>query len=357
MRVKIRGVNTVHKRLASGQIATYYYHRSTGRRLAGTPGSVEFIASFADAEAQTQNRYIGTLSALIQLFEETKQWRRLAESTKMEYRRVLTFWDQEYGTAPYRALEDKAFRASVLKWHDAFSEHKPREADNRVSILARLLSWACRDGPLTRNVLGGFERAYTSDRSDLIWLPEQVEAFMSVASTEMQLAMVLALHTGQRQADVRKMAWSTYDGASISLRQGKAARLGRQAPLIRIPCTAALKRTLDAAPRRSSLILATKTGRAFQKRYFAEQWDQTCKAAGISNLHFHDIRGTTVTMLFRAGCNLGEIVTITGHTLRRAQDILDRYLARTSQLADNAIAKFENVLETDFANRAANQRP
>ena len=91
VRVKIRGVNTVHKRLASGQIATYYYHRSTGRRLAGTPGSVEFIASFADAEAQTQNRYIGTLSALIQLFEETKQWRRLAESTKMEYRRVLTF--------------------------------------------------------------------------------------------------------------------------------------------------------------------------------------------------------------------------------------------------------------------------
>ena len=58
-------------------------------------------------------------------------------------------------------------------------------------------------------------------------------------------------------------------------------------------------------------------------------------------------------MLFRAGCSIGEIVTITGHSLRRAQDILDKYLARTSQLAESAIAKFENVLETDFAKRSA----
>jgi hypothetical protein len=50
---------------------------------------------------------------------------------------------------------------------------------------------------------------------------------------------------------------------------------------------------------------------------------------------------------------IGEIVTITGHSLRRAQEILDKYLARTSQLAESAIAKFENVLETDFAKRPA----
>ncbi len=45
----------------------------------------------------------------------------------------------------------------------------------------------------------------------------------------------------------------------------------------------------------------------------------------------------------------------TGHSLRRAQDILDKSLARTSRMADNAIAKFENVLETDFAKHTAKQ--
>lgn len=86
-----------------------------------------------------------------------------------------------------------------------------------------------------------------------------------------------------------------------------------------------------------------------------EIWEETCKEAGIADLHFHDLRGTTVTMLFQAGCSLGEIVAVTGHSLRRAQDILDKYLARTSTMADSAIAKFENVLETDFAKRPAKQ--
>jgi integrase len=317
------------------------------------PGSVEFLASYAAAERGNQRRNASTLAGLLREFESTKQWRRLAESTKREYRRVFKFWDSKYGTCPYRALEDKAFRADVIKWHDHFSEEKPREADNRITILARVLSWAAKDGPLNVNVLIGFERAYASDRSDIIWLPEHIHAFLEIASPEMQLAMVLALHTGQRQADIRRLAWSMYDGASITLRQGKARRLGREAPVIRIPCTKALKATLDSAERKAALILTTKTGLAFKKRYFAEQWESTCKAAGIAGLHFHDIRGTTVTMLAEAGCSVPEIVTITGHSMRRAQEILDKYLARTSRLAESAIAKLENVIETDFAKRVA----
>ena len=266
---------------------------------------------------------------------------------------MFIFWDAEYGTCPHRALEDKAFRADIVKWHDKFSEEKPREADNRVAILGRVLSWAAKDGPLRVNVLDGFERAYASDRSDIIWLPEHIEAFMAVASPEMQFAMVLALHTGQRQADILRLAWSQYDGASITLRQGKARRLGRAAPVIRIPCTKALKATFDAARRRAAVMQTTKTGLPFKKRYFSDQWEYTCKAAGIDHLHFHDIRGTTVTMLAEAGCTLPEIVAITGHSLRRAQDILEKYLARTSRLAESAIAKFENVIETDFAKRPA----
>jgi integrase len=355
MRIKAHGVNIARARLASGEVKTYYYHRATGTRLAGAPDSPEFLASLAAAEQSNRQRDSGTLSGLIREFEGTKQWRRLAESTKNEYRRVFKFWDSQYGTCPHRGLEDKAFRKDIVKWHDEFSETKPREADNRVAILARVLSWAAKDGPLNVNVLDGFERAYSSDRSDVIWLPEHIEAFMAAASPEMQFAMVLALHTGQRQADILRLAWSQYDGTSIALRQGKARRLGREAPVVRVPCTKALKATLDSAHRRAAVMLTTKTGLAFKKRYFAEQWEQTCKAAGIVGLHFHDIRGTTVTMLAEAGCTLPEIVSITGHTLRRAQDILDKYLARTSKLAESAIAKFENVMETDFAKRPAKQ--
>ena len=161
------------------------------------------------------------------------------------------------------------------------------------------------------------------------------------------------MHTGQRQGDIRRLAWSQYDGSSITIRQGKRSRLGRVAPPVPIPCTKALRATLDSAPRRAAVILTTKTGLPFKKRYLAEQWERTCAAAGISDLHFHDVRGTTVTLLAEAECTVPQIAAITGHTLRSAQDILDRYMARTRKLAETAIAKFENVIETDFAKRAA----
>lgn len=355
MRTHLKGINIIRRRLATGELRTYYYHRATNTRLQGEPGSPEFLSSIAAAVEQCRQRDSGTLGGLIREFQQTAKWRRLAESTQSEYRRIFTFWEDQYGTCPYAALEDKAFRRAVIKWHDAFSEAKPREADNRVTVLARVLSWATRDGPLKRNVMDGFERAYKGDRSEKIWLPEHVNAFLRVANPEMKLAMALALHTGQRQGDILQIAWNNYDGERISLRQGKSRRGKIEGRLVTIKCTKALKETLDHLQKQSTLILTTKTGRAFQKRYFANQWEKTCREAGIEDLHFHDIRGTTVTMLFQAGCNLGEIVSITGHSLRRAQDILDKYLARTSTMADNAIAKLENVLETDFAKRTAKQ--
>ena len=344
MHARYKGVNKVKKTLADGTVKMHFYHRATGTKLEGQPGTAAFAASFAAAGKLAMGRSQGTLSGLIRDFEKTAKWRKLAESTQKEYRRVFKFWDGKFGTVPLAGLAQKGFRQDVLEWHDEFSEDKPREADNRVTILARILSWAATDADLAKNVLETFDRAYEGDRSDMIWLPEHVQAFMAAAEPEMQLAMVLALHTGQRQADIRKLAWTQYDGKTIALRQGKT---GRE---VRVPCTVALKKTLDAAPRRGALILLTKTDRAFQKRYFAEKWDDVYVAAKLpgvapvdpkARLHFHDIRGTTVTMLFEAGCTVAEVASITGHSLRRAQEILDKYLSRTSGMATNAIAKFE----------------
>lgn len=352
MHVRLKGVNRVKKTLKSGAVTYYFYHRATGTPLDGKPGSAQFIASFAKAEATSKSKSEGTLAGLFRKFEETAKWRKLAASTKVEYKRIFKFWEAEFGWVEMAGLAQKSFRKDVLAWHDSFSAEKPREADNRVTILARVLSWAAKDADLAANVLETFDRAYSGDRSDKIWLPEHVAAFMSVADADMQLALMLALHTGQRQGDILKMAWSQYDGARINLRQGKTGRD------VRVPCTKALKATLDSTEHRGLLILLTKTNQAFKKRYFAERWDAVYEAAKLpgvadedrgvpadpsARLHFHDLRGTAVTMLFEAGCTVAEVASISGHSLRRAQEILDKYLARTSKMADSAIAKLETA--------------
>ncbi len=59
----MHGINAVRARLADGSRATYYYHRPTGTRLRGEPGTPEFIASYAEAEKALARRYTDTLSA------------------------------------------------------------------------------------------------------------------------------------------------------------------------------------------------------------------------------------------------------------------------------------------------------
>ncbi|MEZ0171011.1 hypothetical protein [Microvirga sp. TS319] len=77
------------------------------------------------------------------------------------------------------------------------------------------------------------------------------------------------------------------------------------------------------------------------KGCFKQAWRDTYSKTGLkADLHFHDLRGTAVTMLAEADPRC-EIATITGHTQAHAQKILDRYLARTRTLAGSAIAKLD----------------
>lgn len=42
-----------------------------------------------------------------------------------------------------------------------------------------------------------------------------------------------------------------------------------------------------------------------------------------------------------AGCTIGEIAAVTGHSIEECQKIMDTYLQPNSKMAENAIKKFE----------------
>jgi len=365
VRVRLKGINTVQKRLADGAVRIYYYHRATGLRLTGDPGSAEFIASYGDAEKTMRDRHVGgSLNALIRGYTLSVEFQqKLASSTKTEYRRMLTAAETEFGDMPIAALDDPRVRKEFLDWREKVARKSgEREADNRLSAISAMLTWATDRGRIVANHLRGFKRLYHANRSEIIWLPEHIAAFMTVAPLEMQRALIIGLHTGQREGDLLRLPWSSYDGGWIKLRQGKSRRGGISGPLVEIPCTAALRRMLDKMERTSALILTTKTGQSFKKRYFARLWDESMKAAGLQrvqlpgmdepvNLHFHDLRGTSVTLLSEAGCTPQQVAAITGHSLKTVHRILERYLARTRGLAEQAIFNFENSSRTKFANQ------
>ncbi|KAA5599236.1 tyrosine-type recombinase/integrase [Blastochloris sulfoviridis] len=357
MRVRLKGINTVRKKLADGTVKVHRYHRATGHPLTGEPGSPEFLACIAAAEKLMRDRLAGVFNGLVRDFTLSPEFGKLADSTQGEYRRMLTKAEGKFGDLPIAALEDPRVRRDFLDWRAQIAKSSgEREADNRLSAISAMLTWARENGRLSANHLAGFKRLYASNRVDRIWLPEHVAAFMKVAPIELQRALILALHTGQRQGDIRRLAWTNYDGTAITLRQGKSKRGGKVAPALTVPCTKALRRMLDEAPRQAAVILTTKTGRPWEKRYFARCWEEASAAAGITDLHFHDLRGTAVTMLAEAGCTVPQIASITGHSLKTVTRILETYLARTRGLAEEAIANFENAKRTKFANRLQTRR-
>ncbi|HEV2557266.1 MAG TPA: tyrosine-type recombinase/integrase [Microvirga sp.] len=299
------------------------------------------------------SRATGTVSWLIRQYCDSRHWKRLAASTKEIGRLNLKAVEAKWGKTPLKIAGDPKSRPVFLTWHDRLAENHPRAADAKLAALARVLSWGRDFGHIKHNPLATFERAYRSDRSELIWLPEHVEAFEAVASLDLTRAMALALHTGQRQGDLLRLTWAAYDGAGIALKQGKTGRG------VYIPCTKALKEALDEWPRRSTQILTRADGTPWTRDAFKQAWRDAYAASEMpDDLHFHDLRGTAVTMLAEAGCTVPEIAAITGHSQAHAQKILDRYLARTRALAESAIAKLDehrrNKKGAQAANRIAN---
>lgn len=340
MRDNPRGVKATPARLADGTVKTYYFHRASKTRLPDDPASAEFKRLLDRLNRETEDAKTRvpekTLSTLIRDYCNSPDWTTLAESTRTIGRYDLKAVEAEFGDMPLAAIEERGARSLFLEWRDELARTQPRAADAKLSRLARVLAFGVDREHLLVNPLASFKRVYQSNRAEIIWLPHHIEAFNAVAHPSLQVALVLALHTGQRKSDLLALTWRQYDGRAITLTQSKTG------VRVYIPCTGALKATLDALPREAVQILTNVRGRPWTVTGFDSVWERAYARSGLTeDLHFHDLRGTAVTMLAEAGCTVPEIATITGHTLESVNKILERYLNRTKELAHSAIAKLE----------------
>ena len=127
-------------------------------------------------------------------------------------------------------------------------------------------------------------------------------------------------------------------GHTFKLRQSKGK------VRVVIPVGAPLKRTLDAAVKRSTIPFRPQLRETLgHPTAFALRGGKASRRR-ILGVTFNDLRGTAVTRLALAGCTETEIATITGHTLRDVRSILDAHylhLHRDPALAESAIRKLE----------------
>ncbi len=332
---RLKHIKTTKHVLADGASVTYYYHRRTGKRIEGKPGTQEFIDNYARASKSDSTVLKDTLAGLILDYKASSIFSNLKPRTRQDYDKHLHKIRDKWGATPLEVLEDRRIRKDLLRWRDELAKRSLKQADYTLSVFRLLIQFGVDMGVLAHNHLSRPRRLYKPDRTDKIWLPDDVTKFMRCASEKLKAAMIIALHTGQRQGDLIRLTWTAYDGTSLTLRQSKGGRN------IYIPCTMVLKHMLDNMERNSTVILTNSRNLPWTSDGFRTSWYKATKKSGVKGLTFHDLRGTAVTILAEQGCTRMEIAAITGHSLRHVDAILDTYASRTKSLAQAAILKFE----------------
>ena len=334
--MRLKGINPVKKKLADGTRRTYWYAWKGGPPLRGEPGTPEFVASYNEAVARRVVTPQGALLSVLQAYQESADFNGLAARTRSDYIKQIKVIEATFSDFPLSALTDRRTRGVFMAWRDRLALKSRRQADYAWQVFAGILSWGQNRGLVLANPCAKGGRLYRGSRADKIWTADDEAVFLKSAPVQFHLPLLLALWTGQRQGDLLRLPWSAYSGTHIRLRQSKTGTR------VTIPVGAPLKAALDAAKKHGPLILANSFGLPWTSHGFQSAWGAAARKVGIVGVTFHDLRGTAVTRLAMVGCSVPEIATITGHSLRDVNSILDaNYLHRDPALAESAIRKLE----------------
>jgi integrase len=341
MRVRLKGINSVRKRLADGAFKTFWYAWKSGPPLRGEPGSPEFIASYNAAVATKKVAPSDTMLSILQGYQASEAFRGCAERTRADYVKKIKIIEKKFADFPLAALTDRRSRGLFMAWRDELAPRSRRQADYAWTVLARVLSWAEDRGLVAANPCARGGRLYRGSRADRVWTADDEANFLAKAPAHLHLPLMLAIWTGQRQGDLLRLTWKAYDGKHIRLRQSKTGAR------VVIPVGAPLKAMLDCTARRSPMMLVNLDGQPWSPDGFRVSWRKACAKSGVVGVTYHDLRGTAVTRLAIAGSTDAEIATLTGHSLKDVHAILDaHYLNRDPALAESAVRKLESRTKT-----------
>lgn len=367
--VRLRGLSSATKRLASGKVVKYWYAWRGGPRLVGAPGTPEFVASYNRAVEDRRTPAGETLAALVARYRASPEWKANAQSTRDEWSRWLDRIsaigdDPAIGDLTFEELDDRRVRAELLAWRDQWGD-RPRAADYAVQVLSRVLSFGVDRGFLAINAAAGTEQLWQNNRADQIWTDDDLALF-SVAAPSPEVGFIpwLACLTGFRREDLATVAWTHVGRTSIRKAPLKSERSGG-AKIAIVPILPELRelleeiraqqvrRHMEVAERRRKqgkpepplplTVLSTTFCKPWTTDGLEHQVVDTKQLAGVDK-HLHDARGTFATRLRKADLSASRIADVMGWEEDRVERLLATYVDMDDIVQNIArhIAKNEN---------------
>jgi integrase len=306
-----RGLKPVRRRLASGEVRTYWYHRATGKRLKNDPhtaaGMLEAkdLDDRANAIGAAQKAATGTIASLWHDYRQSPEWRGLKPRTRSDYQSVRDWLGPAGEHAVLRSISAK----QVIALRDrAFKAKGRRFANYVVQVLRMLFGWGKLRGHLDDNPANGVPSIRRPTDARIVnrpWSAEEVAAFARGCPFQLLVPFALALFASMRQGDAVAVTRRAYNGRAITWVAGKN---GQEQTA---PVTGVFKAILDlavekatgaAAPQlalTSNVTAWTQNGlrASFFKRVAALQAEGLIKPGAT----FHGLRHTIATLASNDG--------------------------------------------------------
>jgi len=382
----IPGTHKVWKRLADGRWARLWYAwRGKGApqiaRFEGAtkadviaqelaPAGVQSITE-GYANATKPQIDLRTVGGIVAAWKASSAFTDRSESTKKSEKKPADhIRDSRIGAMPVRALTAKGAQRAIKKWlGEVAATNGPAAADKRQDVLSKALNWGIGEGYCAANPALGIQNFAYADRSEIIWLAEDLQAFEKAAREARRakwredrpdpneppvivLALMLACYTGLRREDLVNLTWRDIGRNAITLRPRKSTRRAKTAkkrapPPVVIPRTAELNAVLslldpgDEKRSERPWLLVNSRGKKWTPDGLSSTFFKVRDAAndetGINYIPqdppnaepiaktMHDARGTFVTHMRCNGFSTDEVAQMVGWTTDDVDRVAKRY--------------------------------
>ncbi|WP_031405392.1 site-specific integrase [Thiomonas sp. FB-Cd] len=293
------------------QTATFERLTDARRWAQQTEAAIREGRHFAGTEARRT-----TLADVIDRFKREKLPSMNGKADRLRY---LDFWSQSLGAYTLADVTPARINEAMHTLASTPSErtHKPRSAatlGQYRQALSRVLALCEREWELievspmkrvSKPKLPGGRVRYLSDTEREALLAACKES----NSADLYPAVILALTTGARQAEIMSATWAQVDLQRRVLILQKTKNGERRA----LPLAAPAIAVLQARVRRIDTDLIFPAKNPKNPIDLRTPWETALQRAGITDFHWHDLRHTAASYLAMSGASLAEIAEILGH--------------------------------------------
>ena len=230
----------------------------------------------------------------------------LLKSIRTERNRVLA-WAREFGNRPLGQIT----REEIEAWRrERMTTSRPATINRDLSRLRRMFSLAVEWGLLEESPMQGIKFLRENNaRTRYLSLEECQRLIASCMAPHIRAMVSVALHSGMRLGEILNLRWYDLDFSSgfILVRDSKNGESRH------VPMDATLFALFRAYPHRPSTDLVFSSSSGGHIVDVRTGFLNSCKRAGLIDLHFHDLRHTFASQFVMSGGDLYILKEILGH--------------------------------------------